>query len=330
MRCGRPSPSAVSGIGHCRNRPTHGEAQPRGLRRPRRPALETTLASLDLGGGDVRRGQLVFTKSGSSPAPVATRSIPRCKIGSRDLDADRAGPDRSATSWKWSCFRSRASFVRSYEPMLIAIVDGPRSPGLAKSETPDEIVLNGEARPGGLCLPARRSKRSGRGWSRSCRRGLDQQLSQQELADLSGSSSKRVHAEAWGLTCVLAPGTALFAQTQRATGSRGQGATPRRRRGALSMRNAVVGLKRGVLLVGTGDEDSPLALQSPRGGEGAYDTPSALGHALLSTVSDERPPAGKGRCPSDLPTRVPWTRWVATAFKHLRSPPLLEPIGAHR
>jgi putative heme-binding domain-containing protein len=75
------------------------------------------------------------------------------------------------------------SFVRSYEPVALATVDGRIVNGLLRKDAPDEVILTlnateevriprdqiEEMRPGSISvMPA----------------GLDQQISAQELADL--------------------------------------------------------------------------------------------------------------------------------------------------
>ncbi len=65
-------------------------------------------------------------------------------------------------------------------------------------------------------------------------------------------------------------------------------------------------VRNGRPLCGTGVEDSPLALQSPRVGEGASGTLSAApGYSLLQTYLDERASGGQGALPARIPTRVP-------------------------
>ncbi|AMV17018.1 hypothetical protein VT03_03950 [Planctomyces sp. SH-PL14] len=60
----------------------------------------------------------------------------------------------------------------------------------------------------------------------------------------------------------------------------------------------------------TGVEDSPLAFQSPRIGEGESDTVSALGHDLLQTSLDGQASGGQeGVAPLHPPPGCPWTRF---------------------
>jgi len=142
--------------------------------------LETTLASLTQAGGDVRRGQLVFTNQKLACTGCHAIGYRGGKIGP---DLTRIGQVRTERDLLEAILFPSASFVRSYEPMLIVTVDGLTHSGLVKSETPDEIVLTvkpdqevrvsrsqiEEIRPGTVSImPA----------------GLDQQLSQQDLADL--------------------------------------------------------------------------------------------------------------------------------------------------
>ena len=69
------------------------------------------------------------------------------------------------------------------------------------------------------------------------------------------------------------------------------------------MRNVV---NNGCPLCGTGVEDSPLAMESSRVGEGASGTASAFGHDLLQKSLDGQASGGQGAfCPLHPLTRVP-------------------------
>ncbi len=63
-----------------------------------------------------------------------------------------------------------------------------------------------------------------------------------------------------------------------------------------------------VRFVGRRVEDPPLASESPRVGEGAYDTVSAFGHVLLQRSPTGQASGGQGASPPCIPARVPWTR----------------------
>jgi putative membrane-bound dehydrogenase-like protein len=134
----------------------------------------------EIAGGDVRRGQAVFH---SDKAACATCHAVGYRGGDVGPDLTRIGGVRSERDLLEAVLFPSVSFVRSYEPVVVATSDGQVYSGLLKSETPEEYVLvTGadqtarvpredveEIRPGTVSLmPA----------------GLDQQLTTQELADL--------------------------------------------------------------------------------------------------------------------------------------------------
>jgi putative membrane-bound dehydrogenase-like protein len=130
--------------------------------------------------GDVRRGQAVF--AGAKAACNTCHAIGYLggKVGP---DLTRIGGVRAGRDLLEAIVYPSASFVRSYEPLLVATADGQTYNGLLKAETSDELVLTvaadrevrlpradiDELRPGTVSvMPA----------------GLDGQLTPQELADL--------------------------------------------------------------------------------------------------------------------------------------------------
>lgn len=143
-----------------------------------RAKLEELLAHLS--GGDVRRGQAVF--NGSKAACSACHAIGYLG-GNVGPDLTRIGKIRSERDLLESIVFPSASFVRSYEPVLVTTKDGKSYNGLIRKDTPEELTLatglNQEVRivrtdveeiqPGKVSvMPA----------------GLDQQLTPAELADL--------------------------------------------------------------------------------------------------------------------------------------------------
>jgi putative heme-binding domain-containing protein len=140
--------------------------------------LEELLPSLT--GGDIRRGQMVFNSP--KAACVACHAIGYIggKVGP---DLTRIGQVRNERDLLEAILFPSASFVRSYEPVTIALRDGRVLSGVPKKDAPEEIILATgpseeariarteieETRPGTVSImPA----------------GLDQQLTTQDLADL--------------------------------------------------------------------------------------------------------------------------------------------------
>jgi putative heme-binding domain-containing protein len=143
-----------------------------------RQRLEATLAALPA--GDIRRGQAIFNSTRAACRNCHTIGYVGGKIGP---DLTRIGQIRQPRDLLESILFPSASFVRSYEPVLVRTVDGEVFSGNIKKDAPEEIVLTvaadkevriareqiDEMLPGKVSvMPA----------------GLDQQLSLQDLADL--------------------------------------------------------------------------------------------------------------------------------------------------
>jgi putative membrane-bound dehydrogenase-like protein len=143
-----------------------------------RAKLEQLLAGIKA--GDIRRGQAVF--NGTKAACASCHAIGYLG-GTIGPDLTRIGQIRSERDLLESIVFPSASFVRSYEPVLVTTKDGKSFNGLLRKDAPDEVVLvtgaNQETRiaradidevqPGKVSvMPA----------------GLDQQLTPGELADL--------------------------------------------------------------------------------------------------------------------------------------------------
>jgi putative membrane-bound dehydrogenase-like protein len=140
--------------------------------------LEELLGSLS--GGDVRRGQAVFNSPKAACSSCHAIGYLGGKVGP---DLTRIGQVRSERDLLESIAFPSASFVRSYEPVVVATRGGKVYSGVLKKDAPDEVVLATgateearvarddieEMRPGPVSvMPA----------------GLDQQLTPRELADL--------------------------------------------------------------------------------------------------------------------------------------------------
>jgi putative heme-binding domain-containing protein len=143
-----------------------------------RGRLEALLPKLS--GGDVRRGQAVF--NGAKAACLTCHQIGYVG-GHVGPDLNKVGETRTERDLLEAILFPSLSFVRSFEPVTVATRDGKVVSGLLRKDSADEVVLAvnatelariprddvEEMRPGIVSvMPA----------------GLDQQLSNQELADL--------------------------------------------------------------------------------------------------------------------------------------------------
>jgi putative membrane-bound dehydrogenase-like protein len=130
--------------------------------------------------GDIRRGQAVFH---SNKAACSTCHAMGYLGGVVGPDLSRIGGVRAEQDLLESILFPSLSFVRSYEPVIVATRDGKTVSGNMRSEGPNGVVLTTgprqevridrdeieEIRPGNVSvMPS----------------GLDQQLSDQDLADL--------------------------------------------------------------------------------------------------------------------------------------------------
>ena len=136
--------------------------------------------SLNLKSGDVRRGQAIFN---SQKAACATCHAIGYLGGNLGPDLTKIGQIRTERDLLEALVFPSASFVRSFEPMLVVTKSGDEHSGILRKDAPDEVVLAtgvgaevrlaradiAEMRPGTVStMPA----------------GLDEQLTREELADL--------------------------------------------------------------------------------------------------------------------------------------------------
>jgi putative membrane-bound dehydrogenase-like protein len=140
--------------------------------------LEQMLAALSA--GDIRRGQLVFH---SEKAACYSCHAIGYRGGNVGPDLTKIGSVRADRDLLEAILYPSASFVRSFEPITIATVDGKTFNGLIRGENADELTLatgvNQEARI------ARKDIEEIRPGNVSIMPGgFDQQLTPQELADL--------------------------------------------------------------------------------------------------------------------------------------------------
>ena len=140
--------------------------------------LEALLASLKP--GDIRRGQIVFNSTKAACAACHPFGYLGGNVGP---DLTKIGAVRQERDLLEAIVFPSASFVRSFEPVIVVTKNGKSYNGLVKKDAADEVILATgpreeariardeieELRPGTVSvMPS----------------GLDQQLSPQDLADL--------------------------------------------------------------------------------------------------------------------------------------------------
>ena len=136
--------------------------------------------SLNLKSGDVRRGQAIFN---SQKAACATCHAIGYLGGNLGPDLTRIGQIRTERDLLEAVVFPSASFVRSFEPMLVVTRSGDEHSGILRRDTPDEVVLatgpNAEVRLARADIVEMRP-----GTVSVMPQGLDEQLTREELADL--------------------------------------------------------------------------------------------------------------------------------------------------
>ncbi len=140
--------------------------------------IDEMLASVK--GGDIRRGQALFNSAKAACSACHAIGYLGGKVGP---DLTRIGQIRNERDLLEAIVYPSASFVRSYEPMIVATKGGEEYSGVLKKDSADEVVLAtgpnteqriaradvADLRPGALStMPA----------------GLTEQLTKEELADL--------------------------------------------------------------------------------------------------------------------------------------------------
>ncbi len=142
--------------------------------------LEALLAEITTLGGDIRRGQLVFTSPKIACSTCHQIGYVGGVIGPSLTGIGKIRTDRDLLE---AVVYPSASFVRSYEPMRVFKKDGDDFNGVLRKDGPDEVVLAtgadtemhiartdiAEMRPGTISIMPQ---------------GLDTQLTKQDLADL--------------------------------------------------------------------------------------------------------------------------------------------------
>jgi putative membrane-bound dehydrogenase-like protein len=130
--------------------------------------------------GDLRRGQVIFHSE--KAACFACHAI-GYRGGNVGPDLTKVGQVRTERDLLEAIVYPSASFIRSYEPVVVATTDGKVLNGLLRNETSEEILLvtgaNQEAR-----IPRADIEEIRPSTVSVMPAGLDQQLTTQELADL--------------------------------------------------------------------------------------------------------------------------------------------------
>jgi putative heme-binding domain-containing protein len=133
-----------------------------------------------LQGGDVRRGQAIFN---STKVACATCHAIGYLGGDVGPDLTRIGQVRTERDLLEGILYPSASFVRSYEPVIVTTRDGEEYSGVLRKDAADEVIL--ATGPGAQVRVARTDILASRPGKVSVMpQGLDQQLTMQELADL--------------------------------------------------------------------------------------------------------------------------------------------------
>jgi putative heme-binding domain-containing protein len=140
--------------------------------------LESLLPAL--ASGDIRRGQEVF--NGTKAACFSCHAI-GYRGGTVGPDLSKIGQIRTDRDMLESILYPSLSFVRSYEPIMVATADGKVYSGLLKKDASDEVVLTLNATEEAR-LPRAQIEELRPGTVSVMPAGLDQQLTPQELADL--------------------------------------------------------------------------------------------------------------------------------------------------
>ena len=140
--------------------------------------LEELLASLE--GGDIRRGQAVFNSQKAACSSCHAIGYLGGKVGP---DLTKIGQIRAPRDLLEAIIYPSASFVRSYEPLMVITKSGERQSGVVREDAPDEVVLATSATEE-VRIPRSEIAEMRPGTVSVMPSGLDEQLTRQELADL--------------------------------------------------------------------------------------------------------------------------------------------------
>ena len=140
--------------------------------------LEAFLGSLK--DGDVRRGQVVFN---SEKTACSTCHAIGYLGGTLGPDLTRIGQVRTERDLLESVLYPSASFVRSYEPVIVTTKSGDEYSGVLRKDSADEVILGTGANLD-VRVPRSDIAEMRAGAVSVMPQGLDQQITKQELADL--------------------------------------------------------------------------------------------------------------------------------------------------
>lgn len=130
--------------------------------------------------GDVRRGQLVFNSPKAACSACHAIGYLGGQIGP---DLTSIGQIRTERDLLESILYPSASFVRSFEPVIVETKSGEEHSGVLRKDSPEEVLI--ATGPGAEVRLARTEIAEMRpGTLSTMPQGLEEQLSRQELADL--------------------------------------------------------------------------------------------------------------------------------------------------
>jgi putative membrane-bound dehydrogenase-like protein len=135
---------------------------------------------VSLKGGDIRRGQEVFNSATTACSSCHTIGYMGGKLGP---DLTRIGQVRTERDLLESIVFPSASFVRSYESVLVKTKSGEIHNGVLRKEDNDEILLATDARTE-VRIPRSDIAEMRPGTVSVMPSGLDEQLTQRQLSDL--------------------------------------------------------------------------------------------------------------------------------------------------